>query len=463
MRHAWFALSCALALFACNSSGEMRESTREPNDATDAPRDAATRDAARSDASSDSDESNDEDDVDAGSPGSSDAQVARDARTDAAASDPSDAGTGALDPSTVDTFVYVGGWANDYPFRTYQLDRTSYALTPVGDSVNVGNNPSFITPSADGKRLYIANENWSGPTGVTTATIDATTGRATKLDQITVQDAGAFVFTSLSPDGKFLLAADYNAGQLVVFRIDGDGKVVKQSVDTEKFAKPSDGSQESAQTHSVRMHPNGKWVYAPNKAIDKIACFTLNGATGALTALDTVEQPGGPRHIAFDPAGKYAFVVTELSNELVVYRVGNDGKLSKVDSKSTLPSGFAGSGNTGAHVLVHPNGKVVYASNRGQAGEKAAFANSIVAFTIGGDGKLTLLQHTDSRGLIPRNFDIDSTGTLLVVANQGNQNASDGTLAAFAIAADGKLTPKGTPVSGLVQSNAVAIVTRPKR
>ena len=437
----------------------MREPTREPNDANIDARDASVR----RDASSDGDESSTPDE-DAGEEGATDAEVARDARVPDAATPPRDGGTSTVDPSEVDTFVYVGGWGESYPFRAYRLDRSSYALTQVGSEVtSFGNNPSFIAPSADGKRLYIANENWWGPTGVTTAALDATTGAPSKLDQDTVQDGGAFVFTSLSPDGKLLLAADYNAGRVVVFRLDADGKVVTPPVDSKSFQKPSDGSAESAQTHSVRVHPSGKWVYAPNKARNEIATFALNADLGKLTPSETVALAGGPRHIAFDASGKYAFVITELSNELVSYGVGSDGKLTKVDSKSTLPSGFSGQGNTGAHVLVHPSGKYVYASNRGAPGSSADFADSIAVFALASDGKLSLLQHVESGGAVPRNFDIDSTGTLMVVANQGSEQTADGTLVVFAIGSDGKLTPKGSPVTGLKQPNAIGLVTRAKR
>ena len=170
---------------------------------------------------------------------------------------------------------------------------------------------------------------------------------------------------------------------------------------------------------------------------------------GSLTAntpafKDTAEG-AGPRHIAFHPSGAFAYVINENDSTLSAYRVTAQGLLEDIESASTLPPGYTDP-NTGAHVLVHPNGKHVYASNRGH--------DSIAVFAIdAADGSLTFVEHEPSRGNTPRNFDIDSTGELMVVANQDT-----GSLAVFRIASDGTLAPLGELVTGLPQPNAVAIV-----
>jgi 6-phosphogluconolactonase len=212
----------------------------------------------------------------------------------------------------------------------------------------------------------------------------------------------------------------------------------------------------AAETHSVRVHPNGKWAYVPNKALDYVAQFLFDGVTGKLTPNTPATLSTGadsePRHIALTPSGEFALIAFEGSSRIGSYRVTASGTLEEVETKSLLPDGFTGS-NTGAHVLVHPNGKFVYASNRGH--------DSIAVFGLGDDGKLTLLEHEPSLGKEPRGFDIDSTGSLLVVANQGTGN--DGALLAFAIGVDGKLTQIGEPVTGLKSPNSVSIITRAKR
>jgi 6-phosphogluconolactonase len=106
------------------------------------------------------------------------------------------------------------------------------------------------------------------------------------------------------------------------------------------------------------------------------------------------------------------------------------GTLTEIQSVSTLPSDFQGS-NTCAEILVHPSGKYVYASNRGH--------DSIAAFSVASDGKLTSLGATSTEGKTPRNFRIDPSGAWLIAANQ-----DDGNLVVFRIdKATGKLNATG--------------------
>jgi 6-phosphogluconolactonase len=356
----------------------------------------------------------------------------------------------------LESFVYVGGWdwsGKPYPFGAYRLDRASGALK-LFETTDVGESPSFSTPSVDGRFLYLANESDTDP-GVTTAAIDPHTGEAKSVGRQAFAGGKGLVFTSLDPGGKFVLAASYDGGAVIVYPIMRDGSV-GPAVDTENFAAPS--GESSAQTHSVRVHPNGKWAYAPNKALDSVAQFLFDAESGKLTAntpatLSTAKQ-SGPRHIALTPNGEFAFVSFETSSQVGSYRVGTDGTLSQVDLQSLVPSDFTGM-NTGAHLLVHPSGKFVYASNRGH--------DSIALFALGSDGKLTLLQHVPSQGKNPRNFDIDKSGSLLVVANQGeNDDEKQGTLAVFTIGSDGKLSALGAVVTGLKSPNSVSIITRPQ-
>ena len=348
-------------------------------------------------------------------------------------------------PAPKATFVYVGGYGSAYPFHTYLLNRTSGALVEQGSPTNLGDNPTFIAPSKDHRFLYLALESDNGKGGVVTAARNDA-GIPTKL-QLQPADQG-LVFTSIDPSGKYVLAASYNGGFVKVYPIQADA-TLRGEVDTESFAAPSGAS--SAQTHSVRVHPSGKWAYVPNKALDKVAQFSFDTNTGKLTALPDhpfADCPGGPRHVAFNSTGSYVFVATEVSSELVSLRPGDDGVLSEIDRASTLAT--ASPDNTGAHVLVHPNDKFVYSSNRGD--------DSIAVFAIAADGKLTRLQNASTVGKTPRNFDIDSSGAYLIAANQGD-GTGNGSLVVFAIGDDGKLTQRGSPLSGLDAPAAVSIVS----
>jgi 6-phosphogluconolactonase len=138
----------------------------------------------------------------------------------------------------------------------------------------------------------------------------------------------------------------------------------------------------------------------------------------------------------------------ELEPVLTAYDIPASGVLDERDSVRTVPEGTDES--AGAHVFVHPNGKFVYVSNRSQ--------HSVAVFAWGTDGKLTLVEHEDTRGVHPRHFAIDSLGEFLIVANKGSAGGQDGNLAVYRIAEDGSLAPLGDVIGGLKEPTTVAIV-----
>ena len=143
--------------------------------------------------------------------------------------------------------------------------------------------------------------------------------------------------------------------------------------------------------------------------------------------------PGsGPRHFAFHPEGKFGYVINELNSTVTAFAYdGERGELKAIQEVSTLPADFRGENST-AEIVVSPNGKFVYGSNRGH--------HSIVVYSIDErSGKLTLVSHHSTLGEQPRNFAIDPTGTYLLAANQRTGN-----LVVFRVdPATGKLAPTG--------------------
>ena len=91
-------------------------------------------------------------------------------------------------------------------------------------------------------------------------------------------------------------------------------------------------------------------------------------------------------------------------------RVGRSARHTRQRGEvSTLPDGFTGE-NTTAEVAVHPNGRFVYGSNRGN--------DSIAAFRVSADRTLTRVGVYPTGGRTPRHFAIDPPGDLLIAANQ---------------------------------------------
>ncbi|HEX6244016.1 MAG TPA: beta-propeller fold lactonase family protein [Polyangiales bacterium] len=352
---------------------------------------------------------------------------------------PDASGDGAM-PPPAHTFVYVGGYSNSDPLRVYEIERATHVLRPIAHDAGVGAQASYITPSTDGRTLYVANEDDANP-GITVLRVDPKTGVPVRVDHETAITS-PYVFSSLSPDGKYLLAASYNGGNVGVYPVKSDG-TLEPRVDMRSFGG-------GAQSHSVRVHAS-RAVFVPNKGLDSVAQLKLD-ATGKLSAASPDAFPAqaqrgmfdGPRHIAFSRDAKLAFVILELGQTLFSLAVQDDGTLRELDKQPRLPANSGMPSDTGAHVLAHPRANFVYGSNRG--------TDTLVGFSYDAAGKLTLLGHVGSRGKTPRNFDIDPLGEFLVVANQS------GTVAVFRIGQDGRLTESGNLVSGLASPAAVAIV-----
>ena len=166
----------------------------------------------------------------------------------------------------------------------------------------------------------------------------------------------------------------------------------------------------------IASDPSGRYVLVTDLGTDQIYVYQLDTAAGKLVpnaaGTPTVKgKPGaGPRHFAFAPDGRTLYVINELDSTLSVYRYdGERGALDPVQTVTTLPEGFSGE-NWCAHVVVSPDGRFVYGSNRGH--------DSIAIWAIGEGGRATLVGHESTRGKTPRGFALDPSGEWLLVANQ---------------------------------------------
>ena len=316
-------------------------------------------------------------------------------------------------PST-EPFAYVGCGGGD--IEQYAFDEATGTLTFKAKFAG-GSNPSFLAKHPTRPLLYAVNE---GSAQVAAFAIGAG-GALSLLNRVSSSGNGP-AFVSVEATGKYALVANYGGGTVAVLTIESDGKL----------GAKTDDDAPGPKAHSILAGPGNKFVYAPVLGTDAVYQYAFNDATGALTALSParamVASGAGPRHIAFAPAGKYAFVVNELNDTVTSFVIESSGVLTSQQSLSTLPMGTSGASNTGADIHAHPNGKFLYSSNRGH--------NSIAVFSVATDGKLALLENTSTGGSTPRNFGLTPSARVMLVANQGSAN-----VVTFAVDdATGKLT-----------------------
>lgn len=320
--------------------------------------------------------------------------------------------------------LYVGTFSERGSQGIYvlQFDRTTGKLTEL-QTVSGKESPSFLEVHPNGKYLYavyregMTKEDKNGT--VIAYSIDQATGKLTKINEQSSEGSGP-CHVSLDSKGRFAYVSNYGGGNLAVYPVNKDGSLDKPSdVVQHEGGSVNQNRQTAPHMHSIIPTRNGKFIYASDLGIDKIMIYKVNHKTGKLSAAQSpfIEStPGsGPRHFALHPGGNLAFSAEELSSTIASFKVNKStGALKQVARVNMLPDDFNGN-NSAADIHVSPDGKFVYASNRGH--------DSLVIYAIDPDsGKLTFAGHEGTRGEHPRNFCIDNKGAYIFVANRDNDN-----------------------------------------
>ncbi len=219
--------------------------------------------------------------------------------------------------------------------------------------------------------------------------------------------------------GSTVAVANYSNGNIATVTLDEDGVPLSNAtVISNTGGSVNQNRQQGPHAHGVYFGKDNGLLYVPDLGRDSVLTYSFDPKTSllgeALPPLRTA--PGaGPRHMAVTPDWKHAYVVNELDNTVTAASFER-GRLVKIDSVPTLPEDFTGSSST-AEIEVHPNGKFVYASNRGH--------DSIVVYSRDAEtGKLTFLQHAPCGGKNPRHFKIDPTGKWLLCGHQSSNGIS---------------------------------------
>jgi 6-phosphogluconolactonase len=337
--------------------------------------------------------------------------------------------------------VYAAGVGEDenQGVFAWRFDASTGAVTPLGRVAEVPQ-ASFLAIHPSHHYLYVISEvnNYQGkPTGILSAfSIDAASGKLKFLNRVSTVGPGP-CFVSVDHAGRDALVANYRGGSVAVFPIRSNGRLGEASA----FAKHTGSSinpqrQTQAFAHAIAASPDNRFAIAADLGADKLFVYRFDAADGLLTPNDPpsfAARPGsGPRHFAFHPSGKFAYVVNELTSTVTALAYdAAKGSFSELETISSLPPGFTGI-NTAAEIQVAPSGDFLYTSNRGD--------DSIAVFTIdAATGKLTPVEFVSTLGRTPRNFRIDPTGTYLFAANRN----TDAIVIFHVDSKTGRLTPAG--------------------
>jgi len=336
--------------------------------------------------------------------------------------------------------VYIGTYtlegSDSKGIYAYRFDSDTGRLTSIGLAAET-TNPSFLAIHPNHRFLYAVNEttNYKGEKSgaVSAFAIDHKTGKLTLLNQVASR-GGDPCYVTLDKTGKYVMVANYTGGSIAVFPALEDGRLGEATAFVQHSGQGTNPKrQEGPHAHSIDVSPDNQYALVDDLGLDETLSYRFNSANGSLAADPKIAKAGpgaGPRHLAFAPDGKFAYVIDEMQSAVSAFRYeAASGELQPVQTISILPKTFSGE-NTAAEIEVHPSGKFLYASNRGH--------DSIAVFGIDKDrGTLTLIENASTSGASPRNFAIAPGGSLLFAANEKSDN-----VVVFRINRQtGKLTP----------------------
>ena len=341
-----------------------------------------------------------------------------------------------------DTYiVYIGTYSGTksrgiYAGRLNAVAGTLNPLTLVAEMAD----PTFLAIHPNHRLLYAVGVK-SGldnkTSGVVSAfDVDRATGNLAFLNQ-QASGGGGPCHLAVDASGKCVLVANYGSGSVAAFPIQTNGGLGEATtVIQHRGASVDPKRQQKPHAHAVGFDVANHVAFCADLGLDKILVYRFSPAEATLVPNDppsaSVKPGAGPRHFVIDPKGEHLYVVNELNSTITMFNYDSQqGSLTELQTVSTLPNEFVGS-NTGAEIVIHPNGRFLYASNRGH--------DSIAAYAIDkGTGALTLVQHQATLGKTPRSFGIDPTGSFLLAANQDSD-----TVVVFRIdEKTGRLKPTG--------------------
>ena len=316
--------------------------------------------------------------------------------------------------------LYIGTYTSGKSEGIYR-----YLVNPAGTLGASGSfksiNPSFVTIDRNREYLYTVNEvgEYEGKPGGYVSAFQIKPTELVLLNQQATHGADPCYLT-VDNKRKNLLVANYTGGSVTVLPIRRDGTLGPATDVKQHQGSGPKEQQKGPHAHCVILDRSERHALVADLGIDKVMIYRFDKSDGKLKP--NQKQPyaelkagAGPRHLTFHPNGKYLYAINELDSTLTSFNYDDDdGRLTQIETVSTLPSDFSGVSYC-ADVHISPSGRFLYGSNRGH--------NTIVVFAIDvQSGKLKLIEHVSSAGDWPRNFTIDPEGRFLLVANQRSDN-----------------------------------------
>lgn len=336
--------------------------------------------------------------------------------------------------------------ATDLGYDSYLLVGTYTAQTSEGINIYKFNsetgeseyqnevklsNPSYLTLSADEKYVYAVSENDANTSRVTAFSFDKAQGLLDSINSQKVGDSPCFITTDKK--GKNIVIAEYGGGRVVSFKVDDNGGLLGEARAYSFKGKSIDPNRQTkSYLHNVKFSPDEKFLFANDLGADKIYSFDVTEDFGLRKEETILKAGSGPRHTEFHPNGKFAYTITEISGDVIVFDYNaeeglfTEKQMIKADTLNAQGS---------ADIQITPDGRYLYASNRLKG-------DGIAIFSIDAETGMLIKLGYQETGIHPRNIAITPNGKLLLSANRDSNN-----IQVFRIENDGMLTDLNQNIS----------------
>lgn len=296
---------------------------------------------------------------------------------------------------------------------SFSLDSESGKIDAIKPVAQL-ENPTYVNLSDDEKFLFsVIKEGGHG--GVASFSVNPQTGALTSINQQLAEGASP-CHVSVDRKNQTVLTANYHKGTVEAYSFNGETGVINEvrAVAKHEGTGP-DPRQEKAHTHFASFTPDENYLVVVELGIDQVLTYKLSDGELVKVGSLAVKPGSGPRHLAFHPNQRFAYVMTEFSSEVLVLQYdANTGNFAQLQAIPTIPADFT-ENNQGSAIHVSSDGNYLYAGNRGH--------NSIAVFKIDEETNLvSLVEYVPTEGDWPRDFALDPSENYIVAANQETSN-----------------------------------------
>lgn len=341
--------------------------------------------------------------------------------------------------------VYIGSQGQQ--IRAAHFDTITGKLTAVG-VVAEGLRPTWTVAHPQLPMLYAVDDERTKEGSVTAFAINRSSGALTKVNSAATGGEGS-TYLSLDAPSHTLLAANFSSGSVASVAVKADGSLGERVSLVKASGFGPHRRQASAHAHSIALDPSGRYAIVADLGADRLFAYPFDRASKLLSPDDparpralALPAGSGPRHFAFGSDGRFVYLLTELSAEIVTLRWdAPQGRLSPVQTLSMSSPDFK-EARSGSEIAVSGDGRFVYAGNRAE--------HQLMVYRVdAASGQLTLVQRVSSGGELPWNFTLHPSGQWMLVANQRSNRIAVFSVdrATGMLAASGQFMDAPTPVN----------------